>query len=70
MTATTKIFVALSFIAGVFYACEAYLTFTHQGIGGPAILKSALVVAFFYYGMSRIGKARSEKAVPQSPEQG
>lgn len=68
MAATTKIFVALSFMAAIFYTCEAYLTFMHQGVSGPAIVKAVMVVVFLYYGISRIGKSRSARGTPRSPE--
>ncbi len=68
MTTMTKIFVVLAFVAAIFYTFEAYLTFLHQGVSGPAIVKTVLVVAFLYYGISRIAKARSA-GTPQPPDQ-
>lgn len=64
MMMRTKIFVVLAFIAAIFYAFMAYLTFMQQGMTWPVIVKTAMVVAFLYYGMSRITKARAESTRP------
>jgi hypothetical protein len=67
MTTTTKIFVVLAFVAAILF--EAYLTFVHQGVSGPAIVKTVLVIAFLYYGISRIVKAKSGSNTQQPPDQ-
>ena len=71
MTMTTKIFVVLSFIAAAFYIFVVFETVAHQGITVPAAVKTAMVVAFLYYGISRIRKARaSSVSDPSAPDQG
>lgn len=67
MTMRTKVFVVLAFIAAIFYAFMVYLTFMQQGVTWPVVVKTAMVIAFLYYGISRIAKARS---VPPSQDAG
>jgi hypothetical protein len=71
MTIPIKIFVVLSFIAAAFYIFVVFETVAHQGVTVPALVKTAMVVAFLYYGVSRIRKARTAGVPKQSgPDQG
>ncbi|MGE5893918.1 MAG: hypothetical protein ACM34I_07670 [bacterium] len=59
MNIKTKIVVAIAFVVAALYTFEVTLTLINQGLVGPAFIKAGIVVACFYYAITRLARSKA-----------